>query len=42
MQFRLTGESVKYQWHEVWTAAVAAMTVCVPQGKTGEATIRGE
>ena len=35
----LIGAPVAYQWYHIWTSAVAAVGMCVTQGKDGTALI---
>ena len=35
VQYALNGNPIKYQWHELWSIAVATVYMCVSQGKVG-------
>lgn len=35
----MTDGPVRYQWHELWSAAVATMWMCTPQGEAGWANL---
>ena len=41
LKFWLEGEPVRYQWHNIWGAAVAIVAMCVADGKNGRARIDG-
>jgi len=37
----MTGDAVRYQWYDIWSAAIAVMFMCVARGKNGKAILDG-